>query len=56
LVHGHGDVILLRFFHMSFKNPALRTLESCRTVDPSVPDARAILENRLSDSFESLRD
>jgi hypothetical protein len=43
-VHCHGDVILVRFFHMSSKNPpALRTLESCRTVDPSVPDARAIL-------------
>jgi hypothetical protein len=56
-VHCHGDVILVRFFHMSSKSPAgLRTLESSRTVDPSVPDARAILENRLSDAFEFLRD
>ena len=43
-VHCHGDIIVVRFSHMSSKDPSsLRTLGSIRTVNPSVPDARAIL-------------
>jgi hypothetical protein len=56
-VHCHGDVILGRFFHMSFKNP--RHFGLLRAAAPLIRPSRTrapYLENRLSNSFESLRD